>query len=87
MYNDLNPFLRWDFIKYRIRITTIKYSKIKAKERRQYEKNLLRDIAFFEESFYLSNSVDDYNALSQARNKLQHLYDFKFQVFDQGDIY
>ena len=74
-----NPAQKWDFIKYQIRSTTIKYSKIKAKERRKLESELLDTIAVQERLYFESSSTQVLNTLKEARNRLSLLYDLKLQ--------
>lgn len=72
---DDNPSSKWEFIKYSIRNASIKYSKIKARERRRRELNILKNISRFERLYFSSGLADDLDNLISARNELQHIYD------------
>ena len=72
-----NPSLRWEYIKYKIRNETITFSKHKARNQRQEEKDLLKIITRLESSYYGSNSPEILGELKDSRNRLNLLYENK----------
>lgn len=72
--NDLNPSAKWEFIKYKVRMATTSYSKLKAKQHRHYERNLLNKISQLERSYYELGSVETLRNLKETRSELESLY-------------
>ena len=77
IYKDA-PFT-WEFMKYSIRKSTIAYSKAKARERRNSEKDVLKEITHLEKMLVQSRSDLILDRLRDARNRLQTIYDLKIQ--------
>ena len=75
----LDPSLRWDFLKYKIRSVSISYSKEKARKRRLEERIILSKINSLEKSLYHNFSEEIYTELRLEQNKLNHIYDLKLK--------
>ena len=54
-----DPMVKWEFIKYNIRKLTVKYSKKRAKRRRESRANLQTRVKFYEDNLN-SNSDDSF---------------------------
>ena len=54
-----DPRIKWEFIKYNIRKLTVKYSKERAKRRRESRANLEKRVKFYEDNLN-SNSADSF---------------------------
>ena len=70
--NNLDKQMKWEFIKYSIRIFTIKYSKGKAKEQKDKKQKLEQTLATLE--LDLSTSMN-YQLYESCKNELEEIYD------------
>ena len=69
-----DPRVTWEFIKYNIRKFTIKYSKKRAKHRRESRANLEKSVKFYEENL-TSNSDDSFlKKYQEAKAELETMY-------------
>ena len=69
------PRIKWEFFKYNIRKLTIKYSRERAKHRRESRENLEKRVTFYEDNL---NSNSDDSCLKEyqdAKVELETLYD------------
>ncbi|KAJ8039065.1 hypothetical protein HOLleu_16658 [Holothuria leucospilota] len=78
MYVNNDASFIWEYMKYSIRKSTTAYSKAKAREIRNTEKDLLMEIAHLEQTLYPSSDFV-LNRIRDARNRPQTIYDIKIQ--------
>ena len=69
----------WDLIKYRIRQTTIKYSKVIAKNRKAQLLRSKEILKLSEENFNIDPSEENIAKLDEARGEYEALYDYIIQ--------
>ena len=74
-----DPGIRWDFIKFKIRQASIKFSKQKARERNRKEKTILNRVASLEQSLYVCETAETRAQLREAQNELLVYYNYKLQ--------
>ena len=69
-----NPRVKWEFIKYNIRKLTIKYSKERAKCRRESRVNLEKRVKFYEDN--LNSNLDNsfLKEYREAKAQLETMY-------------
>lgn len=77
--NDENPSSFWERLKFKIRSASIKYSKGKAREKRESEDTLITKITNLEHDLFFNDSAETRKMLCEARNELLLYYDQKLQ--------
>ena len=77
--HDMLPNHLWEFIKYKLRQSSIIYGKQKAKQSMLYENYILTKISNYEDIFFNSPSADCMANLESAKSELHKLYDTKVQ--------
>ncbi|KAJ8038035.1 hypothetical protein HOLleu_19003 [Holothuria leucospilota] len=78
-YHDNNPSQLWEYIKYKIRDFSVRYSKKKAATRKKQEEDLLKEIAGLERTYYNLQIPENLKKLNDARLKLDTLYNYKLR--------
>ncbi|KAJ8019198.1 hypothetical protein HOLleu_42370 [Holothuria leucospilota] len=76
---SMDPCSRWEFLKFKLREVSIKYSKEKARERRHKEKVLLLKISNLEQQLFMTESAETRSLLTAAQNGLISYLDYKLQ--------
>lgn len=76
---SINPSVRWELLKYKIRAATVKYSKLLAKQKRAKENELVNRIAELEQMLYVNESPNTRSLLKEAQNDLLLHYNYKLQ--------